>query len=167
MYFFSECTRCLVSGPVSVLLKLTMVLCAPIMIGGAVAVSRLLKGTKARDRGAISVALVSPLLFVLIPLILIGDWPGPYSPLVLHEGPFTWPAGCADRLYQDGEDISITCQDSRNMVPRKLAFDHGLPKLMGREYYDYFRVGTEAINFDCNYITQKCTVRHAEPNVFQ
>jgi hypothetical protein len=53
------------------------------------------------------------------------------------------------------------------MLPRKLALDHGLPMLMARSEHDYYRVGAEAINFNCNYIIQRCTVRHAEPNVFQ
>jgi hypothetical protein len=151
----------------SLVLRLTMLLCIPIMFGAAIAVSRLTRRGKNRDRAVIAVAVASPVLFFIVPLILAGDWPGPYSPLVLHEGPFTWPAGCANRLYRDGDEISITCQDSRNMLPRKLALDHGLPMLMARSEHDYYRVGAEAINFNCNYIIQRCTVRHAEPNVFQ
>ena len=43
----------------------------------------------------------------------------------------------------------------------------GFPALIERTEHDYFRVGSEAINFQCNYFTKKCTVRHTEHNVFR
>ena len=61
----------------------------------------------------------------------------------------------------------MTCHDYNNILPRKLVFDHGFLGLNDRGEHDYFRVGSEAIRFNCNYFTEKCTVGYAEQNVFQ
>jgi hypothetical protein len=167
MYLFSQCMRCMVPGPLSLVLRLTMLLSIPLMIGGVIIVARTTKKGQTRDRAVIATVPVSLILFLFVPLILSSDLPGPYSPLVLHAGPFKWPEGCADRNYKEGDEISIACHNYRNVVPPKLLLDHGFPGLIERTEHDYFRVGSDAINFRCNYFTEKCTVRHAEHNVFQ
>jgi hypothetical protein len=144
-----------------------IILFFPALLGGIVLVVRYTKKGKVRDRAAIAVAICTPIFLLFVPLTVAGDWPASYTPLVLHEAPFDWPAGCADRKYNDGDQISIACHDYRNALPRKLLYDHGFPGLIERTEHDYFRVGPDAINFACNYFTEKCTVRHAEHNVFR
>jgi hypothetical protein len=125
-----------------------------------------MKSGKLRERTIAAIAIVSPVVLVFV-LTLTTDRPARYTPLVLHQGAFEWPEGCAKRQYRDGDSISIACHDYRNALPRQVVFDHGFPGLIERTEHDYFRVGNQAINFACNYFTQKCTVRHAEHNVFQ
>jgi hypothetical protein len=164
--FFEECVRCVVGGPASVTVRFaSIILFLPLLLGGVVLAGRCMKG-KLRERTIVAIAIASPVLLILA-LGLTIDWPARYSPLVVHEGPFEWPEGCANREYRDGDAISISCHDYRNVLPRKLVFDHGFPGLIERNEHDYIRVGDEAINFACNYLTDKCTVRHAEHNVFQ
>jgi hypothetical protein len=138
---------------------------AAIMCAGFVASK--LRDQRAKGRTIVGAAFSALLLFIVVPVVVTGDWPARYAPLVLHEGPFDWPAGCVNREYRNGDEISITCHDYRNKLSRKLVFDHGFYGLIGRHEKDYFRVGAEAINFDCNYFTERCTVRHAERDVFQ
>jgi hypothetical protein len=107
---------------------------------------------------------------IVAPVALLGltvDQPAAHKPLVLNEGAFNWPADCREGQYNDGDEISISCHDPRNEIPAKLVFDHGFPGVIERTEHNYFRVGSEAINFDCNYLTQRCAVRHAEHNVFR
>jgi hypothetical protein len=137
------------------------------LIGGIVLAARLTKPGTNRDRAIIAASILSTSFLLFVPLVLTGDWPGGYSPLVLHEGAFEWPAGCANREYREGDEISIACHNYRNTLPRKLVFDHGFAGLTGRPEQYYFRVGSEAINFRCNYFTEKCTVRYVEHNVFR
>jgi len=166
--FFHECVRCLVGGPPSLYIRFgALILFFPLLVGGSLLAARLTEPGRSRDRAVIAVSLSCTfgLLFAL--LVLTSDWPAHYSPLVLHRGPFSWPAGCTSREYLDGDQISLSCHDYRNALPRKLVFDHGFPWVNGRTEQDYIRVGSEAVNFSCNYFTEKCTVRHAEHNVFQ
>jgi len=165
--FFEECARCVVGGPASVFVRFgAIILFLPVLFGGAFLAARYIKTGKLRERSIAAIAIVSPVLLVFV-LTLTNDWPARYTPLVLHRGAFEWPEGCAKRPYRDGDSISIACREYRNALPRKLMLDHGFPGLIERTEHDYFRVGNEAINFRCNYFTQKCTVRHAEHNVFQ
>ena len=167
MPFFEECARCFVGSPASLIVRLaTTILFFPAFFGGIVLAARYIKTGKIRDRTLVAIAVVSPVVLLFL-LGLTMDWPARYSPLVLQEGPFEWPDGCVKREYRDGDAISIACHDYRNTLPRKLVYDHGFQWLIGRQEHDYFRVGDEAINFACNYFTQKCTVRHAEYNVFR
>jgi hypothetical protein len=166
--FLHECVRCIVGGPVSLVVKLTLVvLFFPAWFGGLIFGARLLKKGKIREITLVSVASVTVLACPVVLIILTADQPATYTPLVLHQELFNWPAGCRERQYDDGDEISIACRDRRNEIPPKLVFDHGFPSLTERTEHDYFRVGAEAINFACNYFTQRCTVRHAEHNVFQ
>jgi len=166
--FFDECVRCVVGGPASLLVRFAAVILAfPIFFGAIVVAARGINSPKARQRTIVSVAIFGPILLFLVPLALTTDWPARYTPLVMNQGEFVWPDGCAQREYRDGDPISIACHDYRNTLPRKLVFDHGFRWLIGRQEHDYFRVGNEAINFACNYFTQKCRVRHAEHNVFR
>jgi hypothetical protein len=165
--FFDGCVRCLVGQPVSVLLRWIMVLSPFIWFGGIMGLGIWMPEGKARSRTMLVWAIASPWLFGLLPIALTSDIPARYSPLVLREGPFDWPSGCSPREYADGDPISISCHDYRNTLARKLVFDHGFPGIIGRTEQDYFRVGTEAVNFDCNYFTDQCSVRHAQHNVFR
>ena len=167
MPFFDECVRCFVGAPASLFVRFgTLILYFPLLFGSAFLAARCIRSAKLRERTIVAMAIVSPVPWILV-LTLTLDWPASYSPLVLHQGAFEWPEGCAKREYSDGDRISIACHDYRNTLPRKLVYDHGFPGLIGRTEQVYFRVGNEAINFACNYFTQKCTVRHAEHNVFQ
>lgn len=167
MPVFEECVRCVVGGPASLVVRFaSFILFFPVLFGGALLAARYIKGSKLRERTIVAIAIASPVLLASV-LSLTVDWPARYTPLVLYQGEFEWPIGCAQREYSDGEDISISCHDYRNALPRKLVFDHGFPGLIERTEHDYFRVGDEAINFACNYFTEKCTVRHAEHNVFR
>jgi hypothetical protein len=164
---FEECVRCVVGSPASLIVRFASILLFfPVLFGGVVLAARHIEKGKLRDRAIVANALVSPILLIFM-LGLTTDRPARYSPLVLHQGAFKWPEGCVKREYRDGDAISIACHDYRNSLPRELVFDHGFPGLIERTEHDYFRVGDEAINFACNYFTQKCTVRHAEHNVFQ
>ena len=157
---FDECVRCVAGGPASLFVRFgAIILFFPFLAGG------IFLG-RSRGRVAIGITILN-CMALLFALMLTIDQPAEYSPLVLHDGSFVWPAGCAQREYLDGDEISIACHDYRNEVPRKLVFDHGFPELIGRNEHDYFRVGSEALNFDCNYFTEKCTVRHAEHNVYR
>lgn len=168
MPFFDECVRCIVGGPASLFVRFgALVLFFPILICAIIIAARWTKGGSNRDRAVIATSILSAILLLFVPLALTSDWPKAYSPLVLHEGVFQWPPGCANREYYDGEEINIACHDYRNTLPRKLLFDHGFPGLIERTEHDYFRVGSEAINFRCNYFTEKCTVRYAKHDVFQ
>jgi hypothetical protein len=165
--FFEECVRCVVGGTASLLVRFgSIILFFPLLIGGILLVARLTEPGKIRDRAVIAISVLN-CVALLSMLVLTNDLPAKYSPLVLHEGQFDWPAGCANREYRDGEEISIACHDVRNALPRKLVFDHGFAGLIGRTEKDYIRVGSEAINFRCNYFTEKCTVRYAEHDVFR
>jgi hypothetical protein len=164
---FEECVRCVVGGPASLFVRFgSIILFFPLFFGGIVLAARRIKKGKLRDRAIVAIALVSPILLFFV-LALTTDWPARYSPLVLHEGTFHWPEGCAKREYWDDDEISIACHDYRNTLPRQLLYDHGFRGLIDRSEHDYFRVGGEAVKFDCNYFTQRCTVYHAEHNVFQ
>jgi hypothetical protein len=165
--FFDECVRCIVGGPASFIVRLAFILFFPACFGLFVLGARRVRNGKISEMTFVSVALLSLIFGPVVLLILTADQPAAYTPLVLHEGPFNWPAGCAKRQYRDGDEISIACHDYRNTVPSKLVFDHGFPGLIERTEHDYFRVGSEAVNFRCNGFTQRCTVRHAERNVFQ
>ena len=166
VFMFSECSRCLADGLPSLLLKWLILLSAPLMIGGVVLLGRVL-GLRS-DRVIIGWTLTSFFLFLVVPSVLVADIPDRYSPLTLNQGPFEWPTGCARRVYEEGDSISISCHDGRNELPRKLVFDHGYPGAIGRsEQQRYFRVGSDAVNFDCNYFTNRCSVRHVEKSVFQ
>jgi len=165
--FFEECVRCVVEGPASLFVRFgSILLFFPLLIGGIVLAARLTEPGTNRDRTVIAISFLS-CIALLSMLILTSDLPARYSPLVLHQGQFDWPAGCADREYREGEEISIACHDYRNALPRKLVFDHGFSGITGRMEQDYFRVGSEAINFNCNNFTEKCRVRFAEHNVFR
>ena len=166
MPFFDECVRCLVGGSASLFLKWGMIFSPFIWFGGIMALGIWLPEGKMRSRGVLGWALTSPVLFVFLPIVLTSDISAPYSPLVLHEGPFAWPPGCARRVYRDDDPISMACHDYRNVLPRKLVFDHGF-YLSGRNEQEYYRVGSDAVNFACNYFTDTCRVRHAEHNVFR
>ena len=167
MPFFDECVRCVVGAPASLLVRFgTLILFFPLLFGGAILAARCINNAKLRERTMVAMAIVSPVLF-LVPMTLTLDWPARYSPLVVHQGAFEWPVGCARREYKDGDAISIACHDYRNTLPRKLLFDHGFRGLTERTEHDYFRVGDEAINFRCNYFSGKCMVRYAEHNVFR
>jgi hypothetical protein len=143
-----------------------MLLSIPLMIGGVVLLGR---GMGIRsDRAIIGWTISSFFLFLIVPLVLTADIPAPYSPLLLHQGPFEWPVGCARRIYEEGDPISISCHDYRNEVPRKLVFDHGYPGAIGRtQQHEYFRIGSDAVSLECNYFTERCIVGHVERNVFQ
>lgn len=119
-----------------------------------------------RGRVIAATAIVVSLVFVLTTLWVTYS-SAPYSPLVMHAGPFAWPAGCVPREYQDEDPISIACHADANRIPPKLVSAHGFPGLIERTEHDYFRVGSEAINFRCNYFTDKCWVRHAEHDVYR
>jgi len=163
---FDECVRCVVGGPASLFVRFgAIILFFPFLIGGIFLAARLTDPGRHRGWAAIGISIFN-CAALLFALLLTGDLPAEYSPLVLHQGPFVWPAGCPQRDYRDGDEISIACHDYRNTVPRKLVFDHGFAGLIARNEHDYFRVGSEALNFDCNYFTERCTVRHAEHNVF-
>ena len=167
MPFFDECVRCVVGGPASLIVRFASIaLFFPALLGGVLLAARRINKPKIRQRTIIAGAILSPILLVFV-LTLTIDWPARYAPLGLRQGAFDWPAGCAKGEYRDGDTISIACHDYRNALPRKLVFDHGFPGLIERTEHDYFRVGDEAINFACNYFTQKCTVRHAEHHVFR
>ena len=167
MPFFDECVRCTVGGPASLLVRFgSIILFFPLLVGGVLLAARLTAPGRNRDRAVVAVAIVN-CIALLSAVGLTIDLPARYSSLVLHEGPFEWPAGCAKREYRDGDQISLSCHDYRNTLPRKLVFEHGFPGLSERTEHDYFRVGSEAINFECNYFTEKCTVRHAEHGVFR
>jgi hypothetical protein len=166
--FFEECVRCIVGGPASLFVRFgAIVLFFPTLIGGILLAARLTKPGRNRDRAVIAVSVFNCVVLLFALLVLTGDWPARYSPLVLHEGAFEWPIGCAKREYYDGDQISIACHAYRNTLPRKLVFDHGFAGLTERTEHDYFRVGSEAINFRCNYFSEKCTVRYAEHRVFR
>lgn len=167
MPFFDECVRCIVGGPASLFVRFGgIILFFPLLVGGVFLAARLTSPGENRDRAAIAVSIFN-CIALLFALMLTGDMPAKYSPLVLSGGPFNWPTGCPKHEYNDGDQISVSCHDYRNALPRKLVFDHGFAALIGRNEHDYFRVGSEAINFDCNYFTEKCAVRHAEHNVFR
>jgi hypothetical protein len=164
---FDECVRCIVGGPASLFVRFgAIILFLPVLFGGAFLAARCIKSGKLRERTIVAIAIVSPVLLVFV-LTLTTDWPARYTPLVLHQGAFEWPEGCANREYREGDEISIACHNYRNTLPRKLVFDHGFAGLIERTEHDYFRVGSEAINFRCDYFTERCTVRHAEHNVFR
>lgn len=165
---FDECVRCIVGGPASLFVRLGAIfLFFPLLVGGLFLAARLTKPGRNRDRAAVAVSIFNCIALLFAVLVLTSDLPAKYSPLILHDGPFGWPAGCANREYRDGDEINISCHEYRNALSRKLVFDHGFPWLIGRNEHDYFRVGSAAINFDCNYFTEKCSVRHAEHNVFR
>jgi hypothetical protein len=166
MQLFSECARCLVRGELGVAIKVAMLPSFLAAIAGSAFVASKLESVPAKTRVLVGGTFAAMILFVATPIILISDIPARYSPLTLHEGPFDWPAGCAEREYQDNDPIDISCHDYRNAMSRELVYDHGFDGLIGRNEHDYFRVGSEAINFSCNYFTEKCTVRHAEHGVF-
>lgn len=164
---FDECVRCVVGGPASLFVRFgAIVLFFPLLVGGIVLAARLTDPGRNREWAVIAISVFN-CMALLVALTLTGDLPAEYSPLVMHDGAFVWPAGCVKREYHDGDEISISCHDYRKAVPRKLVFDHGFPELIGRNEHDYFRVGSEALNFDCNYFTGKCAVRHAEHHVFR
>ena len=167
MSFLPECIRCLVPGPMSLVLKLTALASLPLMVVSVVLIARLVERGSARERALIAVAFASPILFMFVPLLLTSDWPGRYSPMVLREGPFDWPSGCARRTYNDGDPISIACIVHRNEVPRKFVLEHGFRSSIGREDRSYYRVGSDAINFSCNYFKNTCSVGDVERNVFR
>lgn len=168
MPFFNECVRCIVGGSASLFVRFgSIILFFPLLIGGILLAARLTNPGRNRDRAVIGVSILTCLALLFAVLVLTSNRPAKYSPLVLHEGPFEWPEGCANREYRDGDSISSDCHDYRNTLPPKFVFDHGFPGLIERTEHDYFRVGSEAINFQCNYFTKKCTVRHAEHNVFR
>ena len=168
MPFFEDCVRCVVGAPASLFVRFGVIILAfAIPIAGLVLGIRWVKAGKLSERTLMALCIFTLFALLFAAIGLTTDWPARYSPLVLREGAFEWPQGCVKREYSDGDVISIACHDYRNALPRKIVFDHGFPGLADRTEQDYFRVGDEAINFACNYFTQKCTVRHAEHNVFQ
>lgn len=144
-----------------------MVLILPAILGVVFLIARIVNSEKARVRLIVLSCPATVILFFYVPIFLSSDWPASYSPLVLHEGPFTWPPGCAPQQYSEGETISISCHDYKNVVPRKLAYDHGFRGLIGWKEKEYFRVGSDALNLQCNYFNETCTVFYVERNVFQ
>jgi hypothetical protein len=165
---FDECVRCVVAGPASLFVRFGLIILAFAAPFGALFLgTRGVKTCKLSERTLVAFSVSTLFALLLAAIGLTTDSPARYSPLVLHEGAFEWPEGCAKREYSDGDLISITCHDYRNALRRKVVFDHGFRGLNGRTEHDYFRIGGEAVNFACNYFTQTCTVRHAEHNVFR
>lgn len=165
---FDECVRCVVGGPASLFVRFGLLIMAfAIPFCALIIGSRLVQAGKLRQGTLLTFCLFSPFALLLAAAGLTIDSPAEYSPLVLHEGAFEWPKGCVEREYADGDVISIACHDYRNALSRKVVFDHGFSHLIERGEHDYFRVGSQAVNFQCNYFTQTCTVRHAEHRVFQ
>jgi hypothetical protein len=165
---FDECVRCVVGGPASLFVRFGFfILAFAVPLGALMLGSRWLRAGKLSEGTLLAFCLFSMFGSLIGAAGLTFDLPARYSPLVLHEGSFEWPDGCAEREYRDADVISMTCHNYRNEISRKLLFDHGFPHLTERGEHDYFRVGSQAINFECNYFTQNCTVRHAEHNVFQ
>ena len=165
---FEECVRCVVGGPASLYVRFgSIILFFPLFVGGIFLAARLTNAGRNRERAIMAVSIFNCLALLFAVLVLTSDWPARYSPLVLHEGPFEWPAGCTQHEYRDGNPIDISCHDYRNTLPRKLVFDHGFRWVLDPHDPNYFRVGDDAINFQCNYFTERCTVRHAERNVFR
>lgn len=165
---FDECVRCVVSGPASLFVRFGLIILAfAVPLGALVLGARWIKTGKLNEFTLVAFSIFTLFALLFAAMGLTTDWAARYSPLVLHEGAFEWPAGCAKREYSNGDLISINCHDYRHALPRKVLFDHGFPGLIERTEHDYFRVGDEAVNFACNYFTQTCTVRHAEHNVFR
>ena len=166
--FFDECVRCVVGSPASLFVRFGgIILAFAVALGALVLGARCIKTGELTERTLVAFSIFTLFALLFAAVGLTTDWPARYSPLVLHEGAFEWPEGCAKREYSDGDVISITCHDYRNALPGKVVFDHGFPGLIARTEHDYFRVGDEAVNFACNYFTETCTVRHAEHNVFR
>jgi hypothetical protein len=163
---FEECVRCVLPGFAGVALRLAI---APLGFASIIAgffLAARIKQPVLQRTVSLEVIPASVVLFLVIPIVLTSDWPGRYSPLILRAEPFQWPDGCVNRTYEVGDPISINCHEYKNAISRRLVLEHGFESTNTRVEHTYFRVGDDAIQFDCDFGSGTCRVRHIERHVF-
>jgi hypothetical protein len=164
----SGCVRCVLPGTPGVILKYAI---APLVVASLL-LGLFITSRIQNDRLKAPVLLGSialSLLFLVVSADLTSDRTAArYTPLVISGAePFQWPEGCAKRRYARDDLINISCKRDENIVPRALVLDHAFPYADTRADQTYYRVGSDGINFRCNNLTQHCSVRWVERNVYQ
>jgi len=107
--------------------------------------------------------------FVALAVICVGTYLGRrrYDGARIAAGPFRWPDGCSPRRYRPGDRLPEPCFDRFQKISSKWASAHHLRVRQGRRsYYNYYRIGNDAVSPLCLVWQDSCTIGWAYRGLF-
>ena len=107
--------------------------------------------------------LVAGLTLVLFTAIKIAPEKRPFVNPRIEASPYVWPAGCEEKEYSRGDEISKSCLESQYSIPDYKKY--GWPRSSKRA--NYYRIGRDAVWVWCNSITGSCSVRRVVSDVYR
>ena len=89
----------------------------------------------------------------------------PFDGSKIAAGQFQWPAGCSERQYRPGDQLSRACFDRFQKISPKWARAHRMKVRQTRKssHYSYYRLGDDAVEKFCIAWEDHCRVG----NVYQ